>query len=206
MTYDHLFIVTAFTNFYHDVRDLERKKELLQTVQSIRHKVPNVFILVNEGSNCQHTSSQELEADEVWYTNVVGWSKSHGDHWLWFSVFSSEWFNTFSREHNIQTVTKISGRYCLLPSFDWENEPLETHLACVLDDRACTVTYFFRFHHSYFPHVLQQCTKINEVVKHAHGDIEHLMYQYNVFTSKDSTTKPIGVGGMCAGDGKYHEK
>lgn len=204
MIYNVVF-VTAFTTFYNDDRDSKRAAELKQTVESIRKKVPNAYIVVNEGSSFRWVDT-DLGADRLLYTSVQGYHKSHGDHWLWFSVFESEWFQTFCKEHEVRTAAKISGRYYLLDQFVWGDE--EPHLAKYRCEDRVMVTYYFRFHQKYFSHVLQTCRQIENAYRAGqlqHTDIEHAMFQYNVLDPVFANELPIGVGGWCAGDHLWHE-
>ena len=208
MIYNVVF-VTAFTSYYKDARDEKRVEECKHTVQSLRKHVPNVFVVVNEGSSYKW-KEEELQADKLTYTSVQGLHKSHGDHWLWFSMFSSDWFQTLCKEHDVKTAAKISGRYYLLDNFTWKIENETLHLAKYRLHDQVMVTYYFRFHKDFFPHVLTTCQQIENAWRAGrlnHTDIEHAMFQYNVLDPRFAIAEetPIGVGGWCAGDQLWHE-
>jgi hypothetical protein len=205
----HLFIITAFTRWYNDEqRDAVRAKELRESVASVRRKVPtDTFIIINEGSSFVHEDN--LGADKVMYTNVKGWHKSHGDLYLFMTGWLSE-----SHRENIETVSKLSGRYLLLDEFDWNMEPIETNIVHTFSCETvnCRLrlttgcfnvdTFYFRFHSSTFNHVLTECQKIHKAYSTNRNlpDIEHMMFINKVFETAPKTTKRLHVGGMCAGN------
>ena len=91
----------------------ERFNQTLQTIKSVKEKIPNNFIILLEGSNFKYNYG----IDYYFYYDVSKFKKSQGEAILIYNCLNSNFF----KQLNINTVSKISGRYFLNDNFIWND-------------------------------------------------------------------------------------
>ena len=127
---------------------------------------------------------------------MIGLQKSHGEATLLQSYFTSDVFKAIRA--NIKTISKLSGRYELTETFDFQAYDIRStvikHYGSVYDTR------YYRFHVDNADYFIK---KLEDVVKSVqYMDIEHAFYSHQVFP-KGSIIHPeqLGVCGYNAPQG-----
>lgn len=110
----------------------ERYEQTIKTIASVRKHTPNAHIVLVEGSTLtqdEHTGyltagcDLVMEAPASVKVHVNGPYKSVGEIQLLLWALSRFHLSSF------KTITKISGRYIILDTFQWDKYPLDLCLA-----------------------------------------------------------------------------
>lgn len=105
----------------------QRFEQTLNTIESIKNKIPNAFIVLVEGTQLPQNMFNELNIrvnyihqvhliPEV-YQHINGPHKGVGEATSLLSYLQSQHY----KEHSMsfQSISKISGRYAIRPEFEW---------------------------------------------------------------------------------------
>jgi hypothetical protein len=205
----NLVIITSVINaFVPSVYSSgERLEQTLRSIQTVKDKIPNCYIVLLEGSELNEDQSIILQnkTDELSYINVSGLPKSVGELTLLDSYLNCENFNTI--KDKINSLSKLSGRYYLNDNFKFVDNDL-----CMVKktDKSWSGrgTYDTRFYKIPKISLNNYVTKIKQVYLNRYNihDIEHGFYEYQVIL-KDNITllDKLGVSGNYAPSGGYVE-
>lgn len=208
----NLVVVTSVVHFYHPsvYSPEERLFQLVdKTIKTIKQKVPNSYIVILEGGDLNKQEKQILKnakVDELLYHDVSKYNKSGGELMLLGNYFFSDFFERLRKEKNIETISKISGRYFFTDNFNFYNHTTDSFVVKKIDktywsNQGIFETRYYRFP---FSHIEIFKNKLQEIlVKGLHIDIEHSFYKYEVFPlEKIKQIDKIHVAGNIAPDGK----
>jgi hypothetical protein len=186
-----------------------RIKQILLSIESIRQKVPNPYIVLLEvGSISQDIQDFLTErVDEYICMNVSHLNKNQGEATMMYTYLSSDSFREKSSE--FASLSKLSGRYFLSNEFDFQRVPLEKPwIKHRIGSRGENIyeTRYFRMPISYVPHFYQ---KYDEFMKNNfqmldYDDVEHIYVSQDFIRMEDSVyTVKIGVAGWVSGSGDF---
>lgn len=183
-----------------------RLGQLKNTVDSVRDKIPESFIVILEGSTLTPEQQKELQlfnADEIILrSNEITPVKSLGEITMIAEYLESSLFQELTKKISIKNFAKISGRYELTESFKFRDlditvkkrEPQETW-----SGRGVCETRFYQF-----PFYMMDYYKAKLDMIKENGiliDIEHSFYEYNVVPHHTSVSE-IGLQGYLAPTGE----
>lgn len=191
----------VFSYFSED----ERLEQLLVTIDSVKEKIPDSYIVVMEGGSEDQKDKEsmyESGADFVFSYDLAknnkrlsdpNKSKSYGEITLFLEFFSTEKFKEI--KENVKSISKVGGRGVLSEHFVF-NEKEE----CVIfwsqtswsGSPSCSGRYW-KIPISKFDHYIE---RLNLLYDNIHNviDIEHGFYEYDVIPLKDVLPdKPTGI-------------
>jgi hypothetical protein len=186
-----------------------RIKQILMSIQSIRQKVPDSYIVLLEIGSIGQDIVDFLTSlvDEYICMNVAHLNKNQGEAIMMYKYLSSDSFREKSSE--FATLNKLSGRYFLSDEFDFHRVPIEKPwIKYRIGDRNEGIfeTRYFRMPMSYVPYFYQ---KYDEFMKNNYqmldyDDVEHI-YAHQGFIRVEDTvhTVKIGVAGWVSGGGNF---
>lgn len=208
----NLVVVTSVIHYYHPsvYSPEERLFQLVnKTIKTIKEKIPNSYIVILEGGNLNKEEKNILKnakVDELLYHDVSKYNKSGGELMLLKNYFFSDFFEKLQKEKNIETISKISGRYFLTDNFNFYNHTTDSFVIKKIDKtywshQGIFETRYYRFPYSYID-IFKN--KLQEILNNGlHIDIEHSFYKYNVFPfEKIKNIDKIYIAGNIAPDGK----
>jgi hypothetical protein len=188
----------------------ERLRDVKRTIESVKAKIPNPYIVLAEGSDIDVNELKQLNVDYI-YTNLNTFPKSIGELTLLFGYLTSEHF----KMEKFETISKISGRYTFTDIFDFSKFPLESFVIKSQDswtvEQGWTswppvyfATRYYRFNADDVEYFLSMLKTSFEDM--ARIDIEHSFYK-NCQFPKDKMCHPnyIGVTGILAPTGQVIE-
>lgn len=187
-------------SFYDSDTRLKQLVEL--TIDSVKKKIPNSYIVILEGSELSKQQSEILKnnCDQLFLCNVKGLDKSSGELSLIYNFLNSLEFKKIYEK--IDNLIKISGRYYLL-----ENYNFDMYGGCVIKNNKkewsneyASETRYYKVTKNKISEFINNLT--NLIANGIHRDIEHSFYFYNVVTPETSIDK-IGIGGFFGVDGSY---
>lgn len=196
----NLVIVTSIIRPVNDITVFKPEQRINQTkitISSLRDKIPNVYIVMLEGGNIT-TNEENLFGslvDELHQIDVRKCHKSQGEVTLLYTYLTSKYFNDLE---NIQTISKMSGRYYLTKDFNWYNMPYDNHVIDYVPKSwrgvPCYNTRYYRFPYNYvntFVSKIKLYLDTNENI-----DVEHFFYKADVVDrNKVFSPKPLGIFG-----------
>jgi len=198
----HLFVVTSVIYTYQAsvFSPMKRLEQLINTFDSIYSKMQGqqIYIVLIEGSMLSRGEIKVLSkyVNYIHFTNVLNFPKSMGEASLLKSYFTSNHFQQL--KPNLQTISKISGRYYLTEEFNFNRYPLESSVIKTYDD--VYDTRYYRFNASNADFFI---SKLDDVMKTLdREDIEHSFYRNQIFP-KHTLIHPntLGVEGQIAPSG-----
>jgi hypothetical protein len=178
----------------------ERLAETINTIKSIRDKIPNSYIVLLEGGEYSLSDYNTLKdiVEEYHCHSVKGLHRSKGE----ISLLSNYLDNEFQQIKELsKTLNKVSGRYYLNENFSF-NENLNS---IKKDDvawsgrGACSTRYWRVTSEN-----INMCIEKIKLVKETFDptidvDLEHAFYQHQVVPLHDSTDKmDVGVTGFVS--------
>ncbi len=207
----HLVMVTSVLRPINDKTVFTLEQRLSQTQKtliSIRRKIPEAHIVVVEGGEIHDDEVEILGklADYIFTTNITEFCKSPGEGNLLYRFLTSDYYLQLT---NVETISKISGRYFLDDNFKWESLPLDklifNYIPIGWMDRPLYNTRYYRIPAKYIKDIIAGLeTYINSnAAKNAWPDIEHCFYIY-VVQHHDEVYSPekLGVTGMITNSAK----
>ncbi len=155
----------AYTPIRSHFTHQQRFEQTLETIESIKRKIPDPYIVLVEGTELPSDMFNELNTrvnyihqihiiPEV-YQHINGPHKGVGEATSLLSYLQSQHY----KEHEVlfNTISKISGRYFILPSFDW----------ITYDNKViCNIKYDNPHHHSHI-HMSTMFYTIGNKIKEA---------------------------------------
>ena len=189
-----------------------RIKQILLSIQSVRKKVPNAFIVLLETGSASDEEKDFLQSQVDNYMTIPATSlvKSRGEATLIHGFFTSPWFQ--ENRHRFQTFSKLSGRYFLLDRYDFNAFPLDKvfiKFRWAEQGEGLFETRYYRIPASKIDDFIR---KLNRVVTthpyiFKHTDIEHIYFLFDFFPIEETIhDQPIGLAGWYTGDGHYMEE
>lgn len=203
------FITSVINNFLPSLYfPEERLDQTIRTINSIKNKVKNPYIVILEGSTLSESQIQQFKnagADELLNYNVSGYNKSDGEATLIISYLNSNFYEKLINDYNIQTCNKFSGRYYFMDEHDFYKHPLDSFLIAKKEtntwsNKPLCETRYYRFP---FSHASTFKEKMNNLKKTGiYIDMEHTFYHYNILPlEKVSNIDKLYVSGNIAPDG-----
>lgn len=189
----------------------QRFLQVLQSIQSIRQKIPNSYITLLEigSSPDEYVDFMTKCVDEYHNMNVKGLCKNRGEATMLYKYLSSENFQ--SKKHQFETISKLSGRYLLTDNFDFFKYPIEKPLIksrFFPDGGVHYETRYYRipgsFIDTFYTRLHDFFTNHNEILDQ--NDVEHIFYDFGILKLDESVHDVhIGVGGQVSGRGNLIE-
>ena len=102
-----------------------RIQQILLSIQSVRKKVPNSFIVLLETGSASDEEKDFLQLHVDHYMTIPATTlvKSRGEATLIHGFFTSQWFQ--DNRPRFQTFSKLSGRYFLRDNYEFTKYPLD---------------------------------------------------------------------------------
>jgi hypothetical protein len=189
-----------------------RIQQILLSIQSVRKKVPNAFIVLLETGSASDEEKDFLQSQVDHYMTIPATSlvKSQGEAMLIHGFFTSSWFQ--ENRPRFQTFSKLSGRYFLLDRYDFMAHSLDKVFIKFRWDeqgRGLFETRYYRIPASKIDGFIQTLDVV--LSKHStlfkETDIEHIYCLFNFFPLQETIhDQPIGLAGWYTGDGHYMEE
>ena len=212
----YLFMITSLINVnpgYCSVfTSEERYEQTLNTIQSIRNKVPNAKIVVLEAS----FGDKKIIFDDVimYYVDnsQICYHKSIGEATILKNFLNSTVYKSLIRDENY-IVCKISGRYYLDDNFniqnfdnnkincrliDTQNDPNNKDYdinKIIINPDICGVTSLFGFPSTMTEYINERLQYVIEHISYFGNDIEHILFK-NISMDKINNIPIIGISGF----------
>lgn len=187
----------------------DRATQTIKTIETIRSKIPGGYIVMIEGGkiNQYHAETFLNVVDYLFVTDVSHLTKSPGEGTLLYRYLTSDHFKLLG---NVETVSKISGRYYLNDNFKWESLPLnKTIIAKVTKGWMGKPLYNTRYyripnkHLQNFVDGLHRYLTSNDAIK-SWPDIEHCFYHHDIIVHDEIyCPKVLGVCGLLTGSNEF---
>jgi hypothetical protein len=209
----HLVLITSVVNPLASVsvfsRD-ERFSQLLESVDSVRARIPDAFVVVLEGG--EYTEADVAALRErgafVFFHSVNRVHKQRGEASLLHAFLTSNVFENVCAKHTVLSLTKLSGRYVLTDRFEFHYDG-ETCMCTVVPPESSRLglghmeTRFYSMPIAYadqFRRAIERCCQEIFV------DIEHSFFRYEALPlDKVKRLPKLHVGGYLAPTGEYVE-
>jgi hypothetical protein len=188
----------------------ERFSQLLMSINSVRKKIPNSYIIVLEGSSyAEHMPYYILNfGANIFYFDVTHLDKQYGESNLINGFFSSDIFNKLKNK-NILSITKLSGRYYLNNEFKFcfDNE---TCICSIVNPENSWSKYGIintRYYSIPYKYCDNFINGIKRCCKEIFIDIEHSFYLYNIIPLNkiNKNIIKLNVCGNLAPNGQFVE-
>ena len=199
---------TETSCFSGDVRILQ----IVKSIESVRNKVPNCFIVLLETGSASNEEKEFLTGLVNLYmtVHVTTFVKSMGEATMIYRFLSSSWFQ--ENKQRFSTYSKLSGRYFLTDSFDFSKYPLDKIFIRFRwggESEGLFETRYYRIPGSKID--LYAKNLENLLTNHAYVfkflDIEHLYFLLNFFPLEETIhDQTIGLAGWITGNGQYLEE
>ena len=188
----HLFVITSVVNskLPSPVSPLKRYEQLHETIDSVHKYMKDMkyCIVVLEGSLLSQTQIDQLSQKIDYFyhvNNVLGLPKSIGEYLLLMTYFSSDQFKKI--KHDIETISKLSGRYYLTESFNFSKYDVHSSIikydvrSWYRADAGIYDTRYYRFHVDYIDYFVDKLKKVLEsILNHQDPDIEHAFFSNQI--------------------------
>jgi hypothetical protein len=189
-----------------------RIQQILLSIQSVRKKVPNSFIVLLETGSASDEEKNFLQSQVDHYMTISATTlvKSKGEATLIHGFFTSSWFK--ENQQRFQTFSKLSGRYFLTDAYDFSKYPIDKVFIKFRWAEKGEGLFETRYYRIPASKINDFITKLNLVVNthpyiFKHTDIEHAYFLFNFFPLEDTIhDQPIGLAGWYTGDGHYMEE
>lgn len=184
-----------------------RLAETLHTIETVKNKIPNCYIVLVEGGPKNQEDYNMLvdQCNEIHYYNVQGLHRSLGELTLLNSYFNSDAFQ--SKYESLSSLSKISGRYLLNANFLFEEEKnsIKKDDVCWSGKGACSTRYW-RVKKEDIKETIKKLSFIEEEKFGNCIDIEHAFYEYNVVPFTDiEDGKHVGITGFVSPMGIWED-
>jgi len=211
-----LFIITSLVkvrdNYVSAFTTDERYKQTLNTIYSIRSRLPFAIIVVVEAS---HSNTPIVfEGVTMYYVDntILSDSKSIGEANILRTFLSSTLYRSITYERN-HLVFKISGRYLLDNNFDitkfddnklncrqvdTKNDPNDSHYNVNYispNPDICSITSLFAFPSKMTDYLHNRMEFVIDSILQMGGDIEHHIFR-NVPNEMINNIDLIGISGF----------
>lgn len=206
--YNLVVVTSVINNFLYSVYNPEQRLEqTLNSIDSIRKKIPNSYIILLEGSNLDTNQFKSLNnvIDQFYHIDVSGLHKSLGELTLLKTYINSLHFKSI--KNNLLSFSKLSGRYFLNENFNF----IENDLCMVKKtdkswlDKGVYDTRFYKIPINLVDNYITQLDILYKNINNVH-DIEHGFFEYQVIPEdKINEIHKLGVSGNYAPTGQYVE-
>lgn len=212
----HVVLVTSMLRPINDrtiFSTSQRIEQTYNTIATIRQKIPNNYIVMIEGGDMNENEQQEFSklVDFLFRTDVKHLPKSPGEGTLLHRYLTSDHFKSLE---NVETVSKLSGRYYLNDDFHWDENhidkfligliPSTSHLAWM--KKSLYKTRYYRIPQKYIQYFIDGLTNYinSKEFASAWPDIEHCFYLFDII-KHDEVYSPekIGVCGLITGSNEF---
>lgn len=209
---NHLVLITCafFVKDNSVFSPLERFQQILQSIASVRQKIPNPYIVLLETGSATKEQLDFINPHvaEIKSYSIVELKKNQGEAEMIYLYLTSPHF--LKIKDYFQSIHKLSGRYFLTERFHILNYDLSKPLIKYRPDQRGGVfeTRYYRFPMTHFPVFIERFTNFMNTKKHEleWDDVEHIFLREKFLDPENSITdKPIGVGGWYSGSGAYVE-
>lgn len=192
----------------------ERISQTIKTIETVRKKIERCYIVLIEGSIIEEDEKKLLKesVDNIYAFDVTPCYKSIGEAILICNYLSSD---SFKELKNVNTVTKISGRYHLNTGFDDIHKfslysPYSKFFQsfCILYVEQTHIhlgafnTTFYKMHVSGLPFFIEGLNRYIHSEKPVY-DIEHSFNVYNVVPKDYCKLHKIHVSGLISSNGTH---
>lgn len=186
-----------------------RIKQILMSIESIRRKIPDSYIVLLEVGSVGEDVVNFLKplVDEYICMNVPHLNKNQGEATMMYKYLSSDSFRQKSSE--FASLSKLSGRYFLSEEFDFYRVPLEKPwIKYRTGSRGEGIyeTRYFRMPISYVSHFYEKYDIFmkNNFQMLDYDDVEHIYVHQGFIRPEDSIINvKIGVAGWVSGSGDF---
>lgn len=193
------------TNLSHFTPEI-RLEQLRKTVDSIRERIPNSYIVITEGSTLTPIQNKEIleyDIDELILRSTdITTTKSLGEIILILEYLDSASHKELLNKHEIKNFAKISGRYELTERFLFNDENIVIKVvdpSKTWSGKGVCETRFYKFPYYMIDSYKE---KMDLIVKNGiETDIEHSFYEYSV-VPYDASTDEIGLIGYLSPTGE----
>lgn len=187
----------------------QRKEQTVHTISTVREKIPNSYIVMIEGGHMDQSEETTFTvlADHLFRTDVTQYPKSPGEGTLLYRYLTSDHFKSLK---DVESVSKLSGRYYLNDDFHWDSLPQDKSIIAFVpvawSGKPVYNTRYYRIpskHLSNFVEGLERYLKSREALV-ANPDIEHCFYSHNIIVHNEVyCPTPLGVCGLITGTNKF---
>ena len=201
-------IVSLYSFSYSSTRSVysteERYIQTLETIQTIRQKIPNSFIILVDNSKLNSDCFEILEENVDIFINVTNNNVlnyyTNICKYKWLSdmthqLFVYEYFLKHICHTNFKHIFKISGRYLLNETFNYNNFDNSDFIMKKNEnviDRNYYYTSFFKFPNTYLKEYFAKLTKVfYNKEKYFYDDLE-VVYS-KIFYDKIKLVHHLGV-------------
>lgn len=207
--------VILVTSMLRPVNDMtlfstnERIDQTFKTISTIREKIPNSYIVMIEGGQINNSEEEQFIklVDYLFKTDVRHLPKSPGEATLLHTYLSSEHFKSLK---NIESVSKLSGRYYLNDDFHWDIDHQDKFLIALIPiawmNKPLYKTRYYRIpprYVQYFIDGLSRYLKSKEFAT-AWPDIEHCFHLHDIIKHDEVyCPEKIGVCGLITGSKEF---
>ena len=189
-----------------------RIQQILLSIQSVRKKVPNSFIVILETGSASDEEKAFLQSHVDHYMTIPATTlvKSMGEATLIHGFFTSSWFQ--ENRQRFQTFSKLSGRYFLRDVFDFAKYPIDKVFIKFRWAEQGEGLFETRYYRIPASKINDFITKLDLVIHthpyiFKHTDIEHVYFLFNFFPLEETIhDQQIGLAGWYTGDGHYMEE
>lgn len=206
----NVILITSALRPINDHTVFNASERFTQTLNTIKttNKIPDKYVVIIEGTKI---TDQEKETftnlvDYVFCTDVGSLRKSPGEATLLYRYLTSDHFQSLE----INTVSKLSGRYWLNDNFNWNSFPNNKTVISFLPiswlNKPLYKTRYYlipKIHLEHFILGLKRYLNSLEFLK-AWPDIEHCFYEHNIIINSEIYSPEIlGVCGFITGDNEF---
>ena len=189
----------------------QRYRQLVSSINSVKERIPDHFIVVVEGgSKLNHSMVEKLTSHGVslWHYDVRGMPKAVGDAQLLYSFLRMP--HDFDR---FRTISKLSGRYLLTKDFNF-NVDYNSTIAKIDVSRGVVETRYYRFppaavsliKHSLLLMLLPHDGVRDHVKIDRDDTLDEVFFKTKAFEAFNAVSpKVLGVTGNSALDGKLRD-
>lgn len=201
----NIIIVTSVIIPIMDNTIFSKKERITQTIDtllSIKNKIPNNYIIIVEGSTIDQYEFKnifESYSNYIYFCDVSNLRKTQGEITLLYQYFNSEHFKSF--EKNINTISKLSGRYYLNDKFIWDEFPEDKFIALFVEKSWSGKSVFETRYYRIPKHKIKYfIDKIIHYRNHSYflsgPDIEHCFSYFNIIDKSELySPKILGISG-----------
>lgn len=207
--------VVIITSMLRPVRDHtvfstnQRKEQTLHTISTVKEKIPECYIVMIEGGYMDDIEELQFTnlVDYLFRTDVTHYPKSPGEATLLHRYLISEHFKSLE---NVETISKLSGRYYLNENFYWDKLPLDKSIISLIPiawmGKPLYKTRFYRIPQIHLTNFIEGLNRYldSKEAKVAWPDIEHCFHLHNIIVhSEVYCPEPLGVCGLITGTNEF---
>ena len=198
----NLIIITSIFKVYMSTtiyNEEERKNQIKQSIESIKNKIPDPYIVLLEGGTATDDDLQNFSSlvNEFITIDIKYLPKNIGEFTLIYKYLQSE--NFLIKKNMFKTISKLSGRYSLNDTFNFNESFCFKYR--IFEEKGIMETRYYRFPIDYFNNFIN---KLNDILKdeefiHDAIDIEHMFAKHEILPIQYATIDlKIGIYGYLA--------